>query len=93
MKKLSSAGELVRICNTHEIGMDLLVEICLRKAEAEKEEELKRMKKQLQQRYDVLKLYAIMKGKKKIDNWVNVDYKVAIKAMKIESDGQSVTLY
>ena len=41
MKKLKSAGELVRVGNTHEIGMDLLCEVCLRKADLDMEKERK----------------------------------------------------
>lgn len=57
MKKLNtcSTGELERICHTHEIGMDLLTEVCLCKAELKNEEKLKCTKK-LKQRYDILKV-------------------------------------
>ena len=89
MKKLNSAGELVRICNTHEIGMDLLCEVCLRKAEMEKEESIKHVKKS-KQKYKVIKAYVMMKSKKgdDIKQWMNGDYKIAIKAMKTDKDGR-----
>ena len=63
MKELNSAGELVRICHTHKLRMDLLTEVRLRRAEIENEENLKRVKKQ-KQRYDILKAYVVMKKNK-----------------------------
>ena len=92
MKKLNSAEELVRIFNTHEIGMDLLTEVRLHKAELDNENELKHMEK-LKQRYDILNAYVVMKENKSANgkDWVSTDYKVAVKAMKKDSDGKMPT--
>ena len=70
MKKLNSVGELVRVGNTHEIGMDHLCEICLRKAKLDKELELKCVKK-LKAKFAILKAYIELKESKDRCNWVN----------------------
>ena len=59
MKKLSSAGELVTVGNAYKIGMNLLHEICLRKADLDMEEEIKHMEK-LKTRLMILKSYLVL---------------------------------
>ena len=46
MKKLPSTGQFVRVAHTHEIGMDLLIEIKLRKSESDQALKEKLKKKQ-----------------------------------------------
>ena len=92
VKKLTSAGELVKVANTHEIGLDLLTEVRRRKAEVDAammEKSLKKMK----ERYEVLKEYVAMteeKTDKKL--WTSKELKTAIKALKVDSDGKVPTL-
>ena len=45
MKTLIGAGELVQVENTHQIDMDFLSEVCLKKSDLDMEEEKKHMKK------------------------------------------------
>ena len=45
VKRLTSAGELVRVAITHEIGMDILTELTLRKTEMEHKQQQKEQKK------------------------------------------------
>ena len=91
MKKLSSAGQLVRVAHTHEIGMDLLIEIKLRKSETDKALNEKLKKKQ-QHRFDCIDRYVSMKeGKKDETKWNNGDIKIAIKALKEDKDGKMPT--
>ena len=59
MKKLSSAGELVTVGNAYKNGMNLLREICLRKADLDMEEEIKHMEK-LKTRLMILKSYLVL---------------------------------
>ena len=64
VKKLTSAGELVKVTNTHELGIDLLTEIRRRKAELDVIENAR--KKNLQQ-VEIIKDY-IKVGREKGDN-------------------------
>ena len=92
VKKLTSAGELVKVANTHEIGIDLLTEVKRRKAEADAvmmERALKKMK----ERQDQLKEYIIVVNKKPDDKtWSIREMKVVIRALKNDSDGKVPTL-
>ena len=82
MKKLTSAGQLVRVVNTHEIGLNLLEEIKLRKQEMDKNDMEKARKKQAQ-RFEVIDRYVNMKQTKKEESsWNNNDYKITIKELK-----------
>ena len=62
MKKLTSAGQLVEKGNTHEIGMDLLSEVRLRKTEAAKLEKEKSRKK-LESKFEFMDKYVKIKNK------------------------------
>ena len=91
MKKLTSAGQLVRVANTHEIGLSLLEEIKLRKGEMEKID-MEVAKKKQAQKFETMDRYVNLKeSKKEESNWNNSDYKVAIKALKKDKDGKTPT--
>ena len=91
MKRLSSAGELVRVANTHQIGMDILTELNVRKAETEKLQQEKYQKKidtQRKQIGDLVKLRAL---KPKECDWNSSNLKTAIKTVKTPEDGKMPT--
>ena len=88
MKKLTSAGQLVRVANTHEIGLCLLEEIKLRKRAMDSIQMEKQMKKR-DQRFEAMDRYINMKEVKNDESkWNNSEFKVAIRALKIEKDGR-----
>ena len=87
VKKLMSAGELVKVAHTHKLGMDLLTEIRNRKNELEalaNEKMLKKKQKQL----DVIKHYMkLVTDKSNMKSWNVSDYKVTLMALKADVDG------
>ena len=92
MKRLSSAGELVRIANTHEIGIYILAELRMRKTEMEKVQQQKDQKKidnHLKQVADLVKLRGL---KPKECEWNSNDIKTAIKTVKTAEDGKMPSL-
>ena len=48
MKRLSAAGELVRVAMTHEVGIDLLSEMRMRRAEDKEAKDAKEQKKRVE---------------------------------------------
>lgn len=93
MKKLTSAGQLVRVAHTHELGMDLLTEVRLRKAENERIE-FGKFKRKRELRFEVMDRYLKLKSDKSEKDerkWGNNDLKIAIRALKNESDGKLPT--
>ena len=87
VKKLTSAGELVKVANTHELGIDLLTEIRNRKNDLEAAANEKMMKKK-QKRLDVINEYIkLSNDKPDLKSWNISDYKTALKALKTDVDG------
>ena len=92
VKKVTSAGELVKVANTHEIGINLLTEVRRHKAivEAEMAEEaLKKMEEQRELLHDYVML---LDGKPDEKTWTIKDVKIAIHALKNETDRKVPTL-
>ena len=84
--KLTLAGELVKVANTHEFGVDLLSEMRRRKEDMEQiaiAKEMKRKKKRVNVINKYKKLVAVKRDEQ---TWTISDFKVAIKALKRDSD-------
>ena len=80
-------NSLVKVANTHELGIDMLTEISMRKAELDVIENEKTMKKRMQQ-FNIIDEYIKLDHKKGDDTkWTASEFRVAIKALKEESDG------
>lgn len=92
VKKLTSAGKLVKVANTHEIGIDLLTEVRRRKALIEAEMEEKAAKK-IKERRDLLLEYVTLLNTKPDDKtWTSKEVKIAIRALKNNCDGKVPTI-
>ena len=92
IKKLTSAGELVKVANTHEIGEDLLTEVRRRKVEVDAEM-MEKARKKMRERREQLEEYITMVTVKPDENcWTTKDMKVAIRALKNDNDGKVPTL-
>ena len=92
VKKLTSAGELIKVANTHEIGLDLLTEVWCCKAEADAAMMEKTMKR-MQERFKVLKEYVTMiEDKTNEKTWTSRELKTAIRALKVDNNGKVPTL-
>ena len=84
MKKLTSATELVKVANTHEIGLHLQTEISCRKAELEAVTEDK-MNKKFKVRPNLIHKYVrSLQKKPEESSWTIPDLKVSVKAMKTD---------
>ena len=91
MKKLTSVGELVKVMNTHELGIDLLTEVRRRKLEMDAIKYAKAMKKK-QEHYNLVNEYVkLITDKPDESSWTIPDLKVALKAMKTDKDGMMLT--
>ena len=87
VNKLTLAGELVKVANTHELGVDFLTEIRRRKADLGEITIAKEMKKK-QKCFDIIDDYnKLLKDKDDSQTWTISDFKVALNALKRESDG------
>ena len=86
IKKLTSASELVKVANTHKLGLDLLTEICLRKHELEVANNEKLIERK-EKRLETIKAYSnLINNKTNVKTWTVLDYKTAVKALKSDSD-------
>ena len=92
VKKLTSARELVKVANTHEIGINLLTEVRHCKAEADAEMVEKAMKKMKELQEKLHEYITMMKDKPDEKAWTSRDMKIAIHALKNDTDGKVLTL-
>ena len=87
VKKLTSAGELVKVANTHELGLDLLTEIRRRQKEVETVANEKLTKKK-QKRFDTIDDFVTLLNNNDVPKtWTVSEYKSAVKALKVDGDG------
>ena len=86
MKKLTLAGKLVWVAQTHELGMDLLKEVKRHKHQLQIVEVERQQKRGVYK--SISRDYIDLRAKKVNDEkvWEVDDYKVVIKVLKDESD-------
>ena len=89
VKKLTSAGEIVKVGNTHELGIDLLEEVRRRKAEQDLVTETKLLKKQQERHEKIHEYVELLKRKPDETSWTIADLKIAIRALKVDEDGRT----
>ena len=88
VKKVTFAGEIVKIGNTHEIGMDLLTQVCCCNAELDLIAEIKLLKKE-QEHHNMVHTYILLLKKKTNEKTCTItDLKVVIQALKVGADGR-----
>ena len=92
VKRLTSAGELVRIANTHTIGVNILDELKARKEEMATAEQQKAQKKMETHLKNVAELVNLREVKPNETEWNASELKVAIKAIKTNEDGKTPSL-
>ena len=92
IKRLTSAGELVRVANTHEIGKTILEEVMSRRQDMQAREEEKKQKKLHTHLKNVGELVRLREKKPNDKDWNSSQLKIAIKAVKTNEDGKIPTL-
>ena len=92
VKRLTSAGEIVRVANTHEIGISILEELLLRKEDLETAAFKKEQKKLDSHLKNIGELVKLREEKPDDKNWSSNEMKIGIKALKKSEDGKTPTI-